>query len=285
MSGGSSLSRVAAVILVGVIISASGTAAGEQINYLDTRETIGVTGSSLLILGLGSYIKQRNDSTRARWVNPPGFDVAISRFLGRRAGVDKQNPIDSDFGSAVTSLGAGLVLGLTDYHYPRGDRDKSFWQNQLVFYSGVIATKGVTDFFKGVVARQRPLAYLEPELAATRTVPNPANDHHSFFSGHASSAFFAMTFLNLRIREAMRQELTPDEFRHRRWLPSTLCLGWAGYVAFSRIQAYQHYSTDVLVGSLVGYAMGELYYAMSSRTVSDEDSAGSPLMFRVGFSF
>ena len=96
------------------------------------------------------------------------------------------------------------------------------WQDQFVYYSGVLATKGITDFFKGTVARQRPFVYCKPDLAARRTDPSQADDHHSFFSGHASAAFYAMTFLNLRVREAMRQDMSPDDYRGKRWIPSTL---------------------------------------------------------------
>lgn len=267
-------------IIVLLAISGSGITAGES-DYLSAGELAGLGSGSMLVYGSGLYVKHRSADKTARWVKPPGFDAKISRFFGRGAGINKQNPIDSDFGSAITTLVTGVALGLTDYDHPRSDRNKDLWQGQFIFYSGALATKGVTDFFKGAFSRQRPLLYFEPELAAARTNPNYADDNHSFFSGHASSAFYAMTFLNLRIREVMRQEMTPDEYRSRRWLPSTLCLGWASYVAFSRVQAYKHYATDVLAGALVGYLLGELYYSLSDSASNPTGDSDSPLYFQI----
>ncbi len=279
MIGITNLMRSACLIVL-LAIPSSGVTAGES-EYLSAGELVGLGSGSMLVYGSGLYVKHRSVDKSARWVKPPGFDEKISRFFGRTAGINKQNPIDSDFGSAITTLVTGVALGLTDYDHPRSDRNKDLWQGQLVFYSGALATKGVTDFFKGTFARQRPLLYFEPELAATRTNPNYADDNHSFFSGHASSAFYAMTFLNLRIREVMRQEMSADEYRSRRWLPSTLCLGWASYVAFSRVQAYKHYATDVIAGALVGYLLGELYYSLSKSAPDSTDDPGSPLYLQI----
>jgi hypothetical protein len=256
-------------------------------DYLSTGELLGVGAGSVLIFGAGNFVKQKNADAPARWVKPLGIDLKISRLLGGEAGIERQNIVDSRLGSAMTTLGTGLILGLTDWHHPRSDRSKDVWQDQYVYFSGTLATKGVTDFFKGVVSRQRPLLSIEPELAATRPDPDHAHDHQSFFSGHASSAFYAMTFLNLRIRDVMRREMDPDDYRGRRWIPSTLCFGWASYVAFSRVQAYQHYFTDVLAGALVGYLFGELFYSMADNTASEDkgSDASTPLYFqiRVGF--
>ena len=264
-------------------VSGSSAVAGDA-DYLSTGEAIGLGAASLVVFKSGNCIKRMNAHVAPRWVKPPGFDEKISRFLGREAGIERQNILDSDFGSAITTLGAGLCLGLTDWHHPRSDRSKDLWQGQFVFYSGALTTKGITDIFKGIVARQRPLLYCEPELAATRPNPNQADDHYSFFSGHAASAFYAMTFLNLRIRAAMRQGMTTESYRSQRWLPSTLCFGWAGYVAFSRIQAYRHYLTDILAGSLVGYLLGELYYSLNDG-IKPKDNSGSflYLQIRIGF--
>jgi len=266
------------------MMSGSGVVAGDA-DYLSTGELLGVGSGSLLVFGWGNHVKQKNANTAARWVKPPGLDEKISRFFGRDAGIGRQNILDSDFGSAITTVGAGLILGVTDWKHPRSNRSKDLWQAQFVFHSGVLATKGITDFFKGVVARQRPLLYCEPELAATRPNQNHPDDHHSFFSGHASSASYAMTFLNLRIRTAMRQEMSTEDYRSRRWIPSALCFGWAGYVAISRIQAYRHYLTDVLVGGLVGYLLGELYYSLNNSVKPEADSSDGPLyiQIRIGF--
>jgi membrane-associated phospholipid phosphatase len=271
--------------LTGLFFGSAVPAAGQDVDYLSTEEVIAIGAASLTMFQTGLLVKKGNANIEPRWIRPPGFDAVISRFFGREAGLGPQNFLDSDLGSALTVGGASLWLLAADLEAPRDDKSKDAWQDQFLFFSGTLATKGVTDLFKGLVARQRPLLYCAPELAAQRENPDRANDHYSFFSGHASSAFYAMTFVNKRIRAAMRQELDPEDYRRYRWIPSTLAFGWATFVAYSRIQAYRHYLTDVLAGALVGYLMGELYYSFNGKLVRDESVTASPVFVQVRFAF
>jgi undecaprenyl-diphosphatase len=254
-------------------------------DYLTTGEAIGIGAASLAAWIGGINVKHANADTAPRWVVPPGFDEKITRFFGREPGLGRQNIVDSHVGAAATAVGAGMILLGTDLSYARGDKAKYALQDQFIYYSGVITVKGITDFFKGVVARQRPLLYFAPELAAQRADPEQAGDHYSFFSGHASSAFYAMTYLNLRLRSTMRQEMTPDEYESKRWLSPALCFGWATFVGLSRIQAYKHYPTDVLAGALAGYLLGELFYSLGDKGGATQNSDGSPLMLQVSIRF
>ena len=275
-------SRLSILLIGFCLLTPTATA---DTGYLSTGEAIGVGVGSLTIFKLGNYIKRANADSKPRWVKPLGFEEKISRFFGRQPGLGRQNFLDSDFGSAVTTLGAGALLAVTDLSYERNERNKDLWQNQFVFYCGALATKGVTDVFKGVVARQRPLLYCAPELAAQREKPDHAEDHYSFFSGHTSSAFYAMTFLNLRVRAAMRQEMTVDGYRKHRWISPAICFGWAMFVAGSRIQAYQHYLTDIAAGALAGYLIGELYYSLSDDITPSGDGSPTPLYLQVRIGF
>jgi membrane-associated phospholipid phosphatase len=252
-------------------------------DYLSTGEALGIGATSLAVFVGGNRVKHANSETAPRWIVPPGFDEKIVRFFGREVGPGRENFLDSDLGSGITTVGVGMILLGADLGYARGDEARFTRQDQFLFYSGALATKGVTDFFKGLVARQRPLSYLVPEVAARRVDPNLADDHYSFFSGHTSSAFYAMTYLNLRLRSLMRQEMSPDEYRGRRWLSPALCFGWATFVGISRLQAYRHYPTDVLAGALVGYLLGELFYGLGDGGGGGQSSA--PLMLRFSFTF
>ncbi len=271
------------VLLLTLLIA--GSTHGQNDGYLSTGEAVGIGAASVAVFELGHLIKRANADTAPRWIKPPGFDEKISRFFGRQPGLGRQNVLDSRFGSLVTSGSASLMLLATDLSHPRREKRKDVWQNQFLFYGGVLATKGVTDIFKGLIARQRPLQYCAPELAARRTNPDRAEDHYSFFSGHTSSAFFALTFLNKRVRAAMRQEMSPDEYRTARWVPSALCYGWATLVGFSRIQAYRHYLTDVAAGALAGYLIGELYYSLSDDVVVSNSDGASPLYVQLRIRF
>jgi membrane-associated phospholipid phosphatase len=187
----------------------------------------------------------------------------------------------------VTPGVAGALILATDFAFPNGSGHRVFTQDAALYASGVAATSGITDFFKGWFARPRPLTHLAPELAAADTSHSPAYHRSSFFSGHTSAAFYSMTFLVRHTRETMRREMSADAFDRWGWVPGVLGYGWATYVGFSRIQAQRHYLTDVVVGAAAGVLMGTLYHALSNDIRdSEEDRAGSaPFVLSYSWSF
>ena len=257
----------------------------QQTDYLSTGEAVGIATASLAVFGIGQLVKHGNADSDPRGIMPPRLDAKVSRFLGRRSGPGQKDTGDSKLGSGITVFGAAVGLALTDLSYSRYEKRKDLWQDQFLLMSGALATKGVTDLFKGLVSRRRPFLFFAPELAPQGESRRRPDDHYSFFSGHTSSAFFSMTFLNKRIRSAMRQEMSADGYRRHRWMSSTLTFGWASYVAFSRVRAYRHYFTDVLAGALAGYLMGELYYSFNDEPEVQPGSGGTPMAVTVSFTF
>jgi membrane-associated phospholipid phosphatase len=71
----------------------------------------------------------------------------------------------------------------------------------------------------------------------------------------------------------MRRELTSGEYRGWRWAPPAVLYSWAAFVGWSRIHAYDHYFSDVLVGALAGYFLAELFYSFGDG--GDDKSAES----------
>jgi membrane-associated phospholipid phosphatase len=268
-------------------VAGAPTASADEPDFLSAGETAAVAAISIGVLANGLHVKHFDSTRLDKWTTPPGFDLAVSRWLGGHPGAGKRNFLDDSFGSAVTGLAtAGLMLA-TDLSYPHGDRARYALQHQLLFGSGLIATKGVTDICKGLFVRARPLTHLAPDLAAADS-RHPWRFHHqSFISGHASNAFFAVTYLNQHSRAVMRREMSLDNYRSWRWLSPVVSYGWATFVALTRIQAYRHYLTDVAAGALVGYLLGELYYSLASEIDRHADAAapGSPLMLQVTFRF
>ncbi|MEW5874409.1 MAG: phosphatase PAP2 family protein [Candidatus Zixiibacteriota bacterium] len=166
------------------------------------------------------------------------------------------NFLDNNRGSAATPLAATLIMAGLDIDQREFGRDLPF------FVSGVLTTKAVTDLTKRLAHRPRPCCVegICPENGNTDDDPSHG---HSFFSGHASSAFYTATFLNLRLRREMRMNWTSDEYRIGRVASPILCFGWAGFVGLSRIHADRHFFTDVLAGALAGTLVGELYYQLA----------------------
>ena len=75
---------------------------------------------------------------------------------------------------------------------------------------------------------------LKPTIDRTR----PNGGHMSFPSGHATSAFAGAAFLQRR-------------FGWRLGIPA---YGLASYVAYSRVETKQHYTSDVVAGAAIGVA-------------------------------
>jgi hypothetical protein len=265
----------------------SGRARAQEGKYHSAGELTGIGLGSVAMFGAGQLVKRSAEDKGPRWVDPPGFDISVTRFFGGEPKPGKRNFLDDNFGSGVTVAAAAILIAATDASYPQYKESKDILQTQYLYFSGLLVNKGTTDLFKGLVRRQRPINYLAPEIAAERTPPVQPADHESFFSGHASSAFYAMTFLNHRVLAAMRQEMSSGNYRNWRWLPSTINYGWATFVALSRMQAYRHYLTDVLVGAAVGFVVGSLFYELSDdiRPASDSEDGGSPLYLEFRFSF
>ncbi len=283
-------SRKALALLLGVTLTVcmpcANTLAGER-DYLSGGEAAGIGASSLATFFVGYRVRHSDDGDGPRWRDPLPIETSISRWLGGEPKLGKRNFLDDNFGSAISTLiGGGLVLA-TDLSYPVDDRAHDVLQGQFLYYFGSLANKGLTDMFKGTFRRKRPFVFLAPELAAQREGPVHPEDNRSFYSGHASSAFYAMTFLNKRVRSTMRREMSLSDYHEWRWVPSVVTYGWASVVALSRIQAYRHYLSDVAVGAIAGTLVATLFYSFDDDLEPPDDPTvgTTPMMFRVSFSF
>jgi len=234
--------------------------------FLSAEDACIITASTVGIFVLGHHAKNL-DSTKSPLIRGPIlFDRKLQRFLGGDCSADKSNFLDSEFGSAVTPVSVALIMLSADLKWPmseESERGQLVAQNLFLYGAGLFATKGITDLTKGIVARPRPLPCLEPELAGLRKNIDHAYDHNSFFSGHASSAFFAMTFLNKRIRAIMRNEMTPGKYNKYSWVSPATAFSWATFVGWTRIHAYKHFPTDIIVGAAAGILMAELFYSFN----------------------
>ncbi len=274
--------RIAVCFILLLALCLPATAA--ERNYLDTAPALLIPIGSIGCLRLGSWVSNI-DSSKSSLIRGtlPG-EARIQYWLAGTPTATRSNFLDSRTGSALTPTVCLTMLLAADLAWPQDETLRDAGQDLLLYVSGLIATKGITDLHKGLFARPRPLLHLYPELAAKRQHSDWSYDHHSFFSGHASGSFFAATFLNLRLRQIMRQELTGKEYRDWRWLSPTLLYGWASFVGWTRIHAYKHYLSDVLVGAATGWLIAELFYHLAPEP-SGNGIATTPMFVRLSFSF
>ncbi len=149
-----------------------------------------------------------------------------------------------DIGLALTCIGSVGVLSILQ------SDNKSFWYNSLTYaglYAETIAVTFSTNvLIKNISKRKRPFVYNNNA---------PLNDKlekdalHSFYSLHTAFAtantFFAASILS--------------NFYEKKW-PSLVTWGIAGTlpicIGAMRIEAGQHFLSDVVVGYLFGAACG-----------------------------
>ncbi len=174
----------------------------------------------------------------------PSFDVVATRSAstGWRTWTDRLL-----YGLMASAAGAAVVPAMT------GDGD--FWAGATMFGETVLLTVGSTEVLKRAVARHRPYTYnttLDDRTIETMIGPDSADARASFPSGHTSVAFASATFTASVLT---RTYSWPGGVDAAVW---TTTLGAATLTAIGRVRAGKHFPTDVIVGALLGSAVGLL---------------------------
>ena len=143
-------------------------------------------------------------------------------------------------------FGAAIVAPLALF---AGSEVRDDWETFAAMYSETMMLAGsLTTFAKGTARRIRPYAY-NPDVPMVEK--STAEARRSFFSGHTSVAFSSAVFLST---------VYGDYFPQSRWRPyvwsgTLLAAGMTGYL---RYESGEHFPTDILVGAIVGSAIGYL---------------------------
>jgi membrane-associated phospholipid phosphatase len=234
-----------------------------------------IGGGSLLVYGSGLWFNSFDSSKKSLINNPFAGEISIQKFLGGRYHKGKSNFLDSRFGSAVTPVTGAMLLASMDISWPAENKGKGLSQDLFLYLSGLLATRGLTDLAKAAVARPRPYLKMAVDEKTNYSGKGITYDYNSFFSGHVSGAFFVSTFLNKHTRMIMRRELHDDDYRQWRWLPPTIFYTWSSFVGWSRIHAWKHYFSDIAIGALAGWLVGELFYSFNGKNEESNGNAAS----------
>lgn len=189
--------------------------------------------------------------------------VTVGAFLldhTTRKWVEDQNETDSDNVSLfVTHLGeAPFLVGLSVLLYTGGEafkndglRKTGLMTLESFAISGVIVTG-----LKLIAGRHRPLAGHGPlDFHFFSTL----NHEHSFPSGHSTSAF--------AVAAVIAGE--SDSF-----LVGAFSYALASAVAISRVENEEHWFSDIIVGSALGYFIGKKVLALNRDSEPGKPSLG-----------
>jgi membrane-associated phospholipid phosphatase len=202
----------------------------------------GLTLGGFALLGVAELEADAITPQHCRWCDPPGFDASGQREL--RWGSTRNASLFSNIGVTVMPAAALSSLWLMNPS-PRNDWSTRYDDTLLVAES-VVVTMLIGDAVKLAIARERPRVHaLTPAERTAR--PYDAQDNLSFFSSHTAFAFTlacsAGTIASLRGYSG-----APYIWGGGLALATTI-----GYL---RIGADAHYVSDVVVGALVGSAIG-----------------------------
>ena len=142
-------------------------------------------------------------------------------------------------------LASNVTLALAFAAPPVADwlalRNRRVWLEDAVVFAEAISVNGAfVTLAKYAVQRPIPRVYSDPVAA------KDANNYRSFYSGHTSNAFAALSAAAVTIDA--RYGLT--------WQPWVVTLLVGGSVAVERVLAGYHFYTDVLVGAAAGTVVG-----------------------------
>lgn len=178
-----------------------------------------------------------------------GFDRDVRRALLVGRSARNANALASDVLVYGLMLPTAVIYPTlsADTHETRVDALRMILWTQAV-------SSTVTHATKWIAARERPASHFgEPD-------DRPGSRYGSFFSGHASAAFAAVTSMVQTCR------LTGCQGERWMWVAGVPSASVAGVL---RIRSDKHYATDILAGAAVGMTVGwmtpKLVRALSPR--------------------
>ena len=132
------------------------------------------------------------------------------------------------------------------------------WKKALIvtlsFALTIFVTDQVANLIKDGVSRLRP-CYDYNMLSGGLHILEKRSGYYGFFSGHSANAFgFAAASL-IGLRNDRRQRFVGY---------GVMIYIWATLIALSRVFVGKHYFGDILVGALIGSALGVLF-ALAAR--------------------
>ena len=194
----------------------------------------------------------------ARWLAPIGLGTAAFIATDRRTGDEigeshRQLNVSRIFSYAGSSYGVGSVA-LTFYLVGRAKHDTRARETGLLGAEALLDGAIVVTTLKEITQRRRP--------GAARGRGDFFDGGSSFPSGHSIAAWSLATII-------------ANEYHDHRAV-QIAAYSIAAAVSMSRYTGHNHFLSDVLVGSAMGYGIGRYVYHAHHRNISDTDDQNGP---------
>ena len=217
---------LSAVCLWGIPAPAAAQAVVDSTQVVPSLRTTWNLPVSGAVLAVGFMAMETDDEIRA-W-----FQGGIQRNPFARSVAGLASPMGS--AELVVGIAGAALLG------------KAFGQERVAdiswhAFESIMAAAVITSLGKGFAGRQRPGHQPEWTWNPGRGFVNTS--FRSFPSGHTSQAFALAT--------ALASELRHHDVWGARWIGPSL-FGAAGLTGVSRLFDDRHWSSDVIIGALVG---------------------------------
>ncbi len=157
--------------------------------------------------------------------------------------------------SAFADVTSNVTVGLAMIAPPLLDFFDVGWGGALqadavVFAETLLVNGALVEIAKVAVQRPLPRTY-----AGDRSLVDSPGGYRSFYSGHTSTTFAALTATAMTLRTRYGE----------RWWPWVVDGVVGSSVAVERVAAGRHFPTDVLVGALAGTVVGVVVPALHAR--------------------
>ena len=253
---------VAAVLWLAMPVAANPTAVRPEYTK---RVDIPLCGSAAAALIIAASLSANVQSVPAEGLDPAEIGLTVDR--------NSVGQLDTDLNSAsnvVRNATIALPLVLSAISAP-GAR----WQapaRALLFAESLALTDGVTAVMKNVVSRPRPYTYVSDAERPTDAAYDVSKDRafQSMPSGHATTAWCAAGF-------SMTDHLLtrPRASWEEQAVVGLAAGALASTASLLRVEAGQHFPTDVVAGSAIG-AAGGIVVPLLHRYTSSEGRAPMP---------
>jgi membrane-associated phospholipid phosphatase len=201
---------------------------------------------------------------KALFPKNPGLDWTW--FPGDQSARRRHSCTASPASDATLAMGLALPVGVQAVE----GSERAFWNSQLIYLETITAQLTLNTFTKYAIRRPRPYTHQlhsgtcsagrNRKVSSTKRFVN-TDSYLSFYSGHSSTVFAAAVAGSLLVAERDQHNATSQAL----WAVEGL---FAGTTAALRYFAGKHYPSDIMVGAVVGTAVGVLIPYAHVRSIA-----------------